>query len=257
MLDDKLWIFAYKMGSESAKALAEKLDVWIIKHEGSTFTGKKGRFILNWGAGTGVYNAKTGLAKLLNPPHLIDVAVNKRDFFDQMEGDNSPRIPHWTTSSKKAQAWLAMGYEVVARKYVEGAKGEGIVLMKKPLDFIPCPLYTIKVGNVNEYRVYMWNDEVLDVRIKLCNKDKKPDPDNMKYGEQYEFCELDDINEMPADCFTQAKLAARRLGLTTAGLDVVWDGRQAFVLEANTAPYLGARTVAKYSKKLKELVEAA
>lgn len=247
-LSNRLSIFAYANYSESAKLLAEKTDVWMIKHEGSTFKGKQGSFILNWGAGTGVYNAKTGDATLLNPPEVIDVAVNKLAYFDQMDGPRGPRTPYWTTSKRTVKQWLEDGEVVVARTRLEGCKGDGIVVMKKPLDFVPAPLYTVKVDNVAEYRVYMFNDEVLDYRRKQ-GKAK----DDMLVGDGIEF--VIDNNELPPDVIVQVQKAAKRLKLTTQGLDIIWDGKKAYVLETNTAPYLGIQVANKYAKRLEKFVQ--
>lgn len=253
-LDEKVWVFGFKMASESAKLLADKLDVWMIKHEGSNFRGKKGQFIVNWGAGTGVFTAAAGGARVLNRPEAIDRAVNKLAFFKQMLGEDAPRCPHWTKSPEQAKAWLANGLTVIARTKVEGAKGDGIVVMKKPLDFVLANLYTIKVDNLKEYRVYMWGNEVIDARIKLTAKGAKADPDDMRFGDQYEFCRFE-MNELPADVVVQAKRAMAKTGLDMGGLDILWDGDEAWVLECNTAPYLGDITATKYAKKIEELAK--
>lgn len=246
-IDEKLWLFPYAGYSESAKLLAEKADIWMIKHEGSKFVGKPGQFILNWGAGTGVYCAKTGQATLLNPPELIDIAVNKRDWFEQMNRRNGPRVPKWTTSQRTARNWAEDGEVVVCRTKLEGAKGAGIVVAKKAVDIVHAPLYTIKVDNVAEYRVYMFNDEVLDYRIK-----KGKPTDGMMIGDDIEFIITDAA--LPDDVIEQAKRAARCLKLTTQGIDVIWDGKRAYVLETNTAPYLGIQTAKKYAARLAALV---
>lgn len=253
MSDDRIWIFPYKMASEGAKLLAQKLDCLRIKTDGSDFRGKQGQFILGWGAGTGVYNpSRTGSATLLNPPKLIDIAVNKTRFFDQMDEPGGPRTPDWTTSARTAGKWLDDGKIVVAREHVEGAKGSGIKVIRNPLDFIYAPLYTVRVENpVAEYRVYMWKDEVVDIRIKRG----KYRADGMLVGDDVEFIIMDDMNDAPADVWTQAKKAARKLPLATQGLDVIWDGKKAYVLESNTAPYLGIQTANKYAKRITQFLD--
>jgi glutathione synthase/RimK-type ligase-like ATP-grasp enzyme len=249
-IDDKLWMFAYKNVSESAKLLAEKADIWMIKHEGSNFKGKPGQFILNWGAGTGVYTAATGGAVLLNPPQLIDIAVSKLEWFEQMHRKGGPRVPEWTTSIRTARGWIEDGETVVCRTQLEGCKGAGIVVAKKDVDIVRSPLYTIKVDNAKEYRVYMFNDEVLDFRIK------KGKPTNgMMIGDDIEFVMTDELP--PDDVILQARKAARCLKLTTQGVDVVWDGEKAYVLETNTAPYLGIQTAKKYAARLTKMVAEA
>lgn len=249
-LDERLWLFAYKNASEAAKLLAEKADIWMIKHEGSNFVGKKGQFILNWGAGTGVYCANTGQATVLNPPELIDIAVNKLTWFNRMNCVDGPRVPRWTTNRRTALWWIEDGQTVVCREELEGCKGRGLTVAKKALDLFTVPLYTIKVDNVAEYRVYMFGTEVLDYRRKVG----KP-KDGMLIGDDIEF--LIDNEPLPDDVVVQATKAARRLGLMTQGLDVIWDGKQAYVLETNTAPYLGIQTAKKYAARLEQFVKEA
>jgi glutathione synthase/RimK-type ligase-like ATP-grasp enzyme len=255
-LDDKLWVYSYKMKSKSAQTMAEALDVWMIKHEESKFNGTTTKTILNWGAGTGVFNCNVGGAKVLNTPQQVDTAVNKLDFFRKMMGDNAPRLPFWSQSMEVAKAWLAMGHTVIARTKLEGAKGSGLVVMKNPLDFVEASLYTVKVPSTAEYRVYMFGSKVLDARIKLLIEDIEPDPDGMRYAEdKYEYCRLrDSYAVLPQDVQDQAIKCITKIGLFTGGVDVLWDqdSGKATVLEVNSAPYIGQLTAEKYSQAFQE-----
>jgi len=243
----KLWIAPHKTGSEMAKMLADYCGVLQIKRQNSEFVGKKGQYILNWGCGTENYTAYTGKAALLNPPELVDLSINKIGYFEQMAGPKGPRVPHWTRSSAVAKHWLEDGETVIARTIVDGCQGVGIGVMKKPLDFIYAPLYTIKVDNVAEYRVYMFGDEIIDYRKKVGKF-----TNGMCIGRDVEF---EIIDYLPEDVAVQAKKAANRLKLLIQGLDVIWDGKQAWVLETNTAPWLGTRIASRYAKKLHQYIE--
>lgn len=252
-IDNKLWIFAYSMASKSAAELADTLDCWILKHKGSAFEGEAGRYILNWGAGTDVFNARVGDATVLNTPAQIDLAVNKLDFFKGMgKGDASPRLPSWTSQKARAQGWMDCGKTVIARTKLEGAKGEGLVVCKEGVDIPDASLYTMKVESTHEFRVYMFNGEAIDIREKKLAEGQQPDPNDMRYAEdKYEFCPVRD--EVPQDVYNQACLAIRKTGLLTGGVDVLWnaENQRATVLEVNTAPYLGENTAAKYAKAIK------
>lgn len=250
-MTSKLWMFAYKMGSESAKKLQAGLGVLQIKHENSNFVGKTGQVILNWGAGSGVFCAHVGNALVLNPPHLVDIAVNKLSFFEHMSGWGHPRLPEWTTKQSVAQGWIEDGYKAVARTKLEGCKGAGLVVCHNQLDFIPAKLYTRLINIVSEYRVYMFNEDVIDTRIKQNAPETAANPDGVLIGEEVLFCQLYN-KKVPEDVYVQAKKAAKKLGLTTCGLDIVWDGEKAYVIEANTAPYLGDVTVQKYVSAFKQ-----
>lgn len=259
MLDKTLWIFAYKMASKSAKLLAQELDVFQIRHEKSDWHGKPDRFVLNWGAGTGVFTPDVKGATVWNTPHQIDLAVNKLDFFRAMgEGPDSPRVPWWTSEKAVAKRWLNEGKEVVARTELEGCKGSGLVLMKKPLDFVDARLYTIKERSTAEYRVYMFDGKVIDSRIKCLIRGQKANPDGMRYHEEtYEFCRHGDA--LPRDVARQAEKAIKKIGLMTGGVDVLWDANvgEAVVLEVNTAPFIGGQTAERYATAIKKYLKVA
>lgn len=261
-LDKRLYVFGYKMGSKSAAALAEELDVWIIKHEDSEWVGSPSKNVINWGAGTGVFNADLRGARVFNTPGQIDTAVNKLDFFRAMRGKDAPRVPFWTQNNDTALGWLYAGYSVLARTKLEGMKGSGMVCMNSPVDFTTAPLYTVKVNSTHEYRVYMFNGEVLDARIKLLSNGQQGNPDNLRHEEKYEFCQLNGsstpLGRLPEDVAVQAKKCIRKIGLMTGGVDVLWDNNtgQAFCLEINTAPYIGSGTAKKYADAFKEYLDA-
>ena len=77
----------------------------------------------------------------------------------------------------------------------------------------------------------------------------------MRYGDQYEFCQLD--GKVPDDVSTQAEKCIKKLGLFTGGVDVLWDAKQgkAYVLEVNSSPYLGGRTAEKYALAMRKYLE--
>ena len=255
---NNLKMFLYKQGSKSGQLLAEKLNCLRIKHEGSEYRGKMGDFILNWGAGNGVYAARTALAKLWNRPDLIDIAVNKLDFFQSVDVAGGPRVIPWTTSREEARTLLKFGHTIIGRKVLEGSKGAGIVVINKMDDLVQCPLYTVKVPNKAEYRVYLWRDTVIDVRLKGFAPDatKESIADKLYIGNEVQFNQLD-MARVPGDVLVQAKKVFGKLPLDLQGVDVIWDGEKAWVAETNTAPYLGIQTANKYAAAILREVEAA
>lgn len=266
MASGKIWVYPYNSHSESAKDLATALGAQRIKREDSAFIGKAGDVIVNWGSGTGNFQAKVGKARVLNPPQLIDKAINKRDFFSAMLGLDGPRLPFWTTSDEQAKAWISSGYIVIGREKLEGSKGEGIRVMKNAVDFHSAKLYTMMVPSTTEFRVYVFDGVSVDAREKRLKSGGTADTNGMRYDEtNYLFCEHVSgsntvrvfPNHVPQDVLTQAEKAAKKLGLLTGGIDVLWDGSKAFVLEYNTAPYLGDHTTAIYAKLLKAYAACA
>lgn len=256
-LEDILWIYPYKMGSKSALALAEACDVWCIKHEGSKFKGSASKVILNWGAGTGVFNVKPLGAKVLNTPEQVDTAINKLDFFRKMRGPSAPRVPFWTQNRDQALGWAASGLQIVCRTVLEGMKGVGLVVATEAsIAFPEAPLYTVLVPSTAEYRVYMFNGKVLDSRIKLLAENEEENPDGMRHEDKYEYCKLK--APLPEDVTKQAEKCILKIGLFTGGVDVLWDAKSglATILEVNTACYLGQDTAKLYAKAFKEYLAA-
>jgi len=121
--------------------------------------------------------------------------------------------------------------------------------MKNLLDFVEAPLYTIHIPSITEYRLYMFGDDVIDAREKRQPARAKPDKDNIRIDDRgYLYYQMDNgVDDLPDDVIKQGKLAMAKTGLLFGGLDVLWDGKKAWVLEMNTAPYLGAITVRKYA----------
>lgn len=253
-----LWIYPYKPTSKSALVLANELDTYCIKHEGSKFAGKEDQIILNWGAGTGVFNVKIGQASLLNSPKSVDRCINKISFlYDMHNSDEEPRIPAFTERQSRAKKWLEEGLTVIARTKIEGAKGAGLVVMHSPSEFVEASLYTVKVSSTHEYRIYMFGDRPIDVRIKKAEKDKT-DLDQMRHN--YLFSRLDGgLSKVPEDVLTQAVKAMRSINLFTGGLDILYDAstNKATILEMNTAPYLGGGTAEKYADAFTEWLKTA
>lgn len=71
----KAFIYPYKPGSESAKALAEGLDIKRISHKNSRFKGSKDKLVVNWGASK--VSEEVSKCTILNLPQAVELASNK------------------------------------------------------------------------------------------------------------------------------------------------------------------------------------
>lgn len=71
----KAFIFPYKPGSESCKALAQGLDLKRIAHTNSRFKGNKDKLIINWGASK--VSEEVSKCYILNPPQAVKMASDK------------------------------------------------------------------------------------------------------------------------------------------------------------------------------------
>ena len=256
-------IFAYNRHSESARALAAEMDVYLIRHENSRYRPKNRHCVINWGRGRDWSPART-----LNHPDRVAIAVDKLAFFrwmsvwhdandDPLEG-SLPRIPEWTTEIETARSWARDGRRVVVRRILNGHEGRGIEIHTEA-DAIPqAPLYTRYIPKDGEFRVHIVGGSIIDLQKKVLRRDVDRQGVNRQIrntANGYVFAR--DGFETPEDIKTQALLAVRASGLDFAAADVIWNERrqQAFVLELNTAPGIVGTTVRNYATALRSYIE--
>jgi glutathione synthase/RimK-type ligase-like ATP-grasp enzyme len=249
-MNTRIVVYPYKMASESGKKVATALDALRVKAEGD-YHPKNGDIIFDWGSGytpawSSEIHGKNVL--LLNHWQKVCLSVNKMETFNLLRKHGVPH-PEWTMDHEKAVKWAKAGDWVCCRQEIEGMDGAGLVLAKKPEEMVYAKLYTKYKQIANEYRVYVFNDTLLDVRHKrrdqeLYTKGKINEYVRTTSG-GWLFCEYGFTT--PPDAAKVAIAAAKAIGLDFAGVDIIQakeDGR-CYVLETNTAPYIGDHTVAK------------
>lgn len=248
-------IYPYKAGSQSAKDLAGGLGAKRIKHEGSKFKGRAGKVVINWGSSN--LPAELTKCRVINTPEAVSKASNKLSFFKAMVGIAS--APAFVTERAEALKMLQEGKVVVARTILNGNSGVGIVLVERQADLVDAPLYTEYVPKKQEYRVHVFNGEVIDVQRKARKKEVADEQVNWKIRNMangFIFARDEALGDVPADVLEQAKLAVIGLGLDFGAADVIFNDKQqkAFVLEVNSAPGLAGTTLDNYVKAFKEVV---
>ena len=256
-------LVAYKAGSESAKALAEKLGIKRLKDEGSIWRGKEGDVLINWGR-SAAHNAFNGVAKVLNNPAAIHNASNKvKSFQCFARAAENPDInlpmPMNTTDRVTALQWLRDGSDVVVREVVQGHSGQGINIIKAAdarqyivgdVAFPGAPLYTVYVRKSQEYRIHVMNNEAFFVQRKarkmdVPNENVNWQVRNLDGGFIYANVdvEVDDVAKQIA-CN-----AVNALGLDFGAVDILQTKAGKFyVLEVNTACGLAGTTLDKYAE---------
>lgn len=247
-------IYPYKMGSTSAKDLAERLGVKRLKHKGSTFKGSPGKVVLNWGASS-IDNPEVLKCKIINHPDAVKFAANKLNFFKANAVEDGARIPPFSEDQEFIKAQLAKGQVVIARTILNGNSGQGIVVMEKPEDFVEAPLYTLYVNKKQEYRVHVFNGEVLDVQRKARRKDVADEEVNWKirnHANGFIFARGEALGDVPQDVLDQAQRAVAKVGLDFGAVDVIFNDHEqkAYVLEVNCAPGLSGTTLDNYVEVL-------
>lgn len=250
-----MFIFSYKFGSQSAKALAEATGYKRIKHKNSKFKGGARKKVVNWGASS--LPEEVGKCVVLNNPICVALASDKLKAFNAFKGYNealpegevSINIPDFTTDKAVAQGWLNDGAIVVERHKLTGNSGDGIVITEEG-EVGDAKLYTKYVPKKQEYRVHVFNGQPIDHQRKARVKDIPDDQINWKVRNMaggFIFARNEE-HVFPPLVSHQAILAVKALGLDFGAVDIIYNEKEgkAYVLEVNTAPGLSGTTLEKY-----------
>ena len=260
----KMFIYSWNRASKGALALSSALEIKRIKIENSSFEGRDNRMVINWGAT--FIPSQVSYCRVINP--YIKKVTNKLSFF-KMVGD-STRIPKFTTKKSEVIIWLGEGGLVVGRKRFKGRGGVDIIFSSdytSIIDFlrIPVAFYTLYIKKRDEFRVHVFNGEVIDVQKKVlraADAEGNPiDPQTIDFRIRTHtngfIFQRENIHPNP-DVLAQALAAMNACGLTFGAVDVIWNSHQekAYVLEINTAPGIEGATVEKYATKFRNLASA-
>lgn len=261
-------LFSYNGASEGAKNLAEALGVKRLKREGSTWNPRGGT-VINWGSS--VIPESLRVATILNSPEAISEASNKLRFFQKVTGNDLEFLPDWTTDKQVASDWLTEGHTIVSRKILNGHSGAGIELTSKAdmsrddadsvdqghgASFLPdAPLYTKYFKKISEFRVHIFDGEVIDVQQKKRKTDVPDQEVNWKIRNlDGGFIYAREGVEAPQKVIEAAKKISESFDLLFGAWDVLYNrtDNKAVVLEVNTAPGLAGTTVQKYAEAFKK-----
>lgn len=149
------------------------------------------------------------------------------------------------------------GKTVVCRTILNGHSGAGIVLASTEEELVDAPLYTEYIPKKEEYRVHVFNGEVIHVSRKARRKDVPDENVNWKIRNHNNgFIFQHENFELPDECNVQALLAVKDLGLDFGAVDIIWNDKQqkAYVLEVNTAPGIEGKTLDAYVNAFKKVM---
>ncbi len=230
-----MYIWSYDFKSESARALADRINGKIIRHENSTFKGDAFKNVINWGSSD--LPREVRKCNILNPENAVACAVNKVIAYQKFEraGVNTVK---WTTNKEWAKAWMALGFKILCRTKLEGKDGEGIIIASKPEEICDAKLYAKVEEHAHEFRVTVFRDTVVSVQKKVRlrgvpNHNEIVRTTNGGWG--FEVVNGFNIPGTRDACIK----AVKALGLDFGGVDVLEDHRYGtVVLEVNTAPHL-------------------
>lgn len=235
-------IYPYMNGSKSAKSLAQALGIKILRREGPA---RRVDTIINWGSS--LIERHIFTSKILNNPGCVRVAGNKLLTFEVFKHCDAPTV-EWTTDKKKAIDWTIEGQQVVVRKKLTGHSGEGIEIVSVNDPMPDAPLYTKYTKKKDEYRIHVFQGEVIFQQRKARKKDVPDDRvnwqvRNLKGG----FIFANDGVLAPDVVTDAAKLAVQALGLDFGAVDIGYKDGSTVCYEVNCAPGLEGSTLKAYT----------
>ena len=234
---------------KSARALANNLifnlniPTYIVSPKSKTYQPRWTDFIINWG----LSKTPPYIAPPANNQHWAAAeAVNKLDTFKSLT-DNKVATLEWSPVIEHAQAWLKEGKTVIARHTLVGHSGIGITIHNKGDTLPECPLYTVYKKKKHEYRVHVFDGEVIDITQKRKKKGAlNLDTKIRNYHNGWVYCRSD--LHIPDDLTELAIKAVEALRLQHGAVDIIWNEKEnkCYVLEVNTAPGLVGTTLTAY-----------
>ena len=244
----KTEMMLYNEESKTGKNIQYALDVYCTRGN------EKGYNMINWGCGT-QRKLRFKPENWLNKREAVDVAKNKLSTLQVLKSNNVS-VPAFTIVSPEVDddIWYA-------RESLTSCGGQGIKIIKPNDLTIPeAPLYTKQVKGDREYRVHVFNGEVIAISSKEMNPSSETVNQFIKNhdnGWYFKQCSIDQVHE---EAQSLAKDAVDVLGLDFGAVDMVYDRseRNGWVLEVNTAPGLDpdCHIFPLYVEKIKEWIQS-
>ena len=266
-MPNRLFIYPYKQGSESCKALANSLDIRRIKLYNSTYRPRQGDVIINWGSSS-LPNHITNTAEVINSPESVKLCCNKLTFFNWFNNQNfNPEevagIPKWTTSKEEVlDNWVVdENSPVVARTKLTGHSGEGISILRSFEEVeqasADVKLFTRYLKKTKEYRLHFAVDEedsvhMFDLQQKVRDPDREPANWQVR-SHQNGFIFVRGDVQLDESVVNKAKKVFLATGLSFGAVDLIIHERKPYILEINTAPALTGETLVKYTELFRTL----
>lgn len=250
-------VYPYKMYSNGAKELARSLNIkrvwpkkWKPKHDD---------LIINWGSS----KIPALWAKLpyindpglwLNFPGNVKISCSKAHTLVALDW-NDVNHPQYTMDKEVVAEWLEQGLTVIARTLLSSHSGKGIIILNQGDAIVNALLYTVYEKKKHEYRVHVFDGEVIDVQQKKKRKDYENHNNLIRnHGNGWVYCR-ENIS-VPIPVLEQSVNAIKAVGLDFGAVDIGWNEhyQRATVYEVNSAPGLYGSTIAIYQNAIIKFV---
>ena len=254
-------IFPYSMGSGSCRRLAESLrDIRgkRVRAVGN-YRPYSSHLIVNWGnSATPSWFSTTQYGgfplSLLNSPLAVERASNKLIAFSVLK-EGGVQVPPFTTSVEVAREWQQDNQIVLCRNLLRASAGRGIVIVHPDETLPVSPLYVKYMKKKREYRIHVFNGEIIDVQQKRTRTDREEGETNYQirsHDNGWVFVR-GSIADYSDSFGSMAVDAVRNLGLDFGAVDLIYNVRYdtPLVLEVNTAPGLEGESVGIYSNAIR------
>lgn len=247
----KLVIFPYKMGSQSARALAQGLGALRV-YPDRGYRPKVNHLIINWG-NSRYPNWRYNPFKMLNDPLRVSNACNKEKAFSLFKA-RAVEIPEYTENKTVAGWWVDQGDIVYCRTILSGHSGNGIIIASTLNDLVDAPLYTKQVKIKKEFRVHVFNGQVIDITQKRRRAGVETNSLIRNLANGWVFTREDMI--VPECVTAEAIKAVQALGLDFGAVDVGYNQHydKAYIFEVNTACGLEGTTLQRYMEAIENYV---
>lgn len=221
----KFYICVNPIGSKFAKSLQQALSAKVVPRVLRTRTLRYGRSF-----------------------NITPQPLNKIEQFKYFSRRNLA-CPAFSTTIEGVRAFA--GNSVFARTLVNSTNGRGIVEFRKDSEQYPAaPLYTEYIPKKAEYRVHVFNGEVIDIQQKKKRRDFNQalhDSRIRNTNNGYVYCR-DGITP-PDGITTLAISAVNACDYQYGAVDIIYNEKrnQCYVLEVNSRPGLMGTTLDKYT----------
>lgn len=252
-------VLPYRAGSRGASALAAALPGGrCLRLRGSQWRPRANDIVINWGnTDLGIVRQYVnGPARVLNGMDLRG-ATNKLAFFRAMRAAGCDDIipDFWDRREDIPDAAFNGDGAIVCRTVLAGHSGEGIVIANNRNELVRAPLFVKYIKKQQEYRIHVGQRNGQSIIIaqqrKARNRAVADAAVNWQVrNHQNGFVFVREGFVTPDAVLRAAERALRATGLDFGAVDVIYNerGRQAYVLEINTAPGLEGQTVDDYAR---------